>query len=138
VTEATVEKMALRCVHHDTSEAHDEDRCSWEPVEYAGTICVEWPGGMEGPGRAIPAWKVSFYDDGGTVATVSSATLHASVCGYVWAELTMFAGRDGKPVLHLPEGPAPNSSVLPLGEDGEVIIGTFPFLITGMRVGGQS
>lgn len=104
-----------------------------EPGEHGpavGFIGIEWPAGEGAGDRAIPAWRVAFYDDGGYVTTIKTMTLHADVHAFIWADLTMFADADGKPVLHLPKGQDPHC-----GEDGDVAYGTFRFLIGGMRVG---
>jgi hypothetical protein len=107
------------------------------PAEFAGTIGIRWPTG--GESARIDAWKISFYDEAGPVCTIDRMTLHTDVSdGPVWAELRMFADRDGKPVLHCPEGATPQSHVLPLDDDGQVIYGTFPFLVTSMGVAGES
>ena len=68
-------------------------------------------------------------DDAETGEDIQTVTalrvlLHADAQALVWAELDMFAGADGKPAyshpLHI--------------VDGEPVRGTFPFLVTEMRV----
>ena len=104
------------------------------PAEFAGEIGIEWPAADFTAARAMPGWKVSVYDDGGPVTTVTSASVvaHTSADGVIWAEVTMFADEDGRPVPHLPPGRRPYI------RDGEYVTGTFPFLVTGMRMAGQS
>jgi len=104
------------------------------PAEFAGCIGIEWPAADVAAGNVMPGWQVTPYDADGPVTTVESFTLvaHASAAGIVWAEVTLLTDADGRPVLHLPEGEGPH-----FGEDGEASTGTFPFLVTGMRVKGQ-
>lgn len=100
------------------------------PAEWAGTIGIEWPAATPG-GHAMSGWGVTLYDADGPVTTVQSITLHAAADSLVWAELTMFATEDGKPVLHTGKGYEPAAV-----HGGEIAMGTFPFLITSMKVQG--
>ena len=50
----------------------------------------------------MPGYQITPYDDDGPVTTVSRITVHCAAEGLIWAELTMFADRDGKPILHWP------------------------------------
>jgi hypothetical protein len=99
------------------------------PAEFAGTLGIEWPAGDLAAGKALHGWKITPYDAEGPVTTVSEIALHASVLGLIWADLTMFTDKDGRPVLHLPDHQAPH-----LGGDGRPTEATFPYLITSMRV----
>lgn len=94
---------------------------------FTGIIGIEWPAAGPGlPGKALPGWRVTPYDGDGPVLTVQRLTIHASADGLVWAELAMFADRDGNPILH-------GKPVIL--EDGiQVLTGTFRFLVTSMRV----
>ena len=107
------------------------------PAEWAGEIGIEWPAARPGA-PAMSGWGVTPYDADGPVTTVQSITLHAAADSLVWAELTMFADEDGKPVLHGDWERAGGTPVpVPwLTEDGETRSGTFPFLITSMKMQG--
>lgn len=102
-----------------------------QPAAFAGTVVITWPE-PSSRGGVLAGWQVCITDPvtGALITTVSEvdAHLHATASGLVWADLTMFAGRDGKPLL---EG----DPILEPGPDGgEILTGTFPFLVTGMRV----
>lgn len=111
------------------------------PAEFAGCIGIEWPAILEqgsAPGKAIPGWAVSLYDDEGPVTTVIAFTVHAAAASVVWATLWMYATKDGKPLLHPAEGLSAGSVTIPTGDDDEPVIGAFAFLVTSMRVKGNT
>ena len=99
---------------------------SKSPPEFAGSIIITWPQ----PSRAgiLHGMGVTLTDaeTGQDIQTVTAlrVVLHADAQDLVWAALEMFAGADGKPAyshpLHI--------------VDGEPARGTFPFLVTEMRV----
>ena len=105
------------------------------PAEFAGTIGIQWPAVPPGANPAwpvvLPAYLTAFYDDDGFVPTVTRFALHGDATGLLWAELTMLADEDGKPVLHTGKGYEPAAV-----HGGEIAMGTFPFLITSMKVQG--
>lgn len=115
--------------------AQDQPAGSGQPAEFAGAIGIEWPAACAA-GQVIPAWRIAFWDEAGWVTTISRMTLHAECTGVIWAELTMFADTAGKPLLHLPGGAAAGTEIVPLDDDGQPVYGTFPFLVTSMRVKG--
>ena len=96
------------------------------PQEFAGSIVITWP--QPAPGGSLLGWGITLADaeTGEDIQTVTAlrVLLHADAQALVWAELDMFAGADGKPAyshpLHI--------------VDGEPVRGTFPFLVTEMRV----
>lgn len=94
-------------------------------VTYQGCIAIEWPQ----PGhraRPLNGWDIAVFDalNGKQILTVTRIELHASANDVVSADVTMFANGRGEPVY---TGP-------PLTRNGEVIYGTFPFLVAEMRV----
>jgi hypothetical protein len=54
--------------------------------------------------------------------------MHADAGGLVTADLTLFTGEDGQPILDLGE------ATFVLDDQGEVRTGVFPFLVAEMRV----
>jgi hypothetical protein len=83
----------------------------------------------------MAGYKVAITDatTGEQIFTVTGITvhLHADARGLIWADLEMFAGRDGKPLLS-------GTPILDPGPDGgEILTGVFPFLVSGMRVAGE-
>jgi hypothetical protein len=106
------------------------------PAEFAGAIGIEWPAGDIAAMRILPGYRVAPYDADGPITTVESFTLiaHASATGIIWAEVTLFTDAAGRPVLRDdPDRPA-GERVPWLTGDGELRTGTFPFLVTSMRV----
>jgi hypothetical protein len=100
------------------------------PQEFAGSVVIEWPCARPGSALIGSLTKIS-AEDGTPILTVTSLTLHCAADDIAWAELTMFADPDGNPVLDA--GPGPLAKVH-AGPDGEILTGTFPFLVTEMRV----
>lgn len=97
---------------------------------HRGAVIIEWPT-PRGVG-AIAGNMVSVYDalTGGEagpkpITTVSGISLRVSMDEIVTADLTMFADPDGNPVYDVRQGH--------IG-DGEIITGTFPFVVAEMRV----
>lgn len=107
----------------DLIQAHEWD-------DAIGEIGITWPAAT---GRPVNGWACAPFNADGPVNTILEFTLHAKASGLVWLEATMFADEDGKPVLRTPPGPV---AQLPV-RDGEIITGTFRFLVTEMRVAGQ-
>jgi len=99
------------------------------PAQFDGTVAVTWP---RPRGGAVHGWEVGLTDaaTGEPVTTVTgfTARIHAAAFGLVWAELTMFADGDGRPLLAGHPVPDPD------GGEGGVLTGTFAFLVTEMRV----
>ena len=99
-------------------------------LTFEGVIVIEW--GKPRPGarsvEPLPAWKTAIFDalSGKPITTVSKLEIHAPANGLVTADLTMFADQDGQPVYS-------GNTVYP-GGDGEILTGTWPFLVAEMRV----
>lgn len=94
------------------------------PDSFAGDIGIEWPAEPWGrEGGFLAGWPIRFYNGDGYVHTVTEMALHANVDDLMWAELTMYAGADGKPLLAAHDITDPDRT------------GKFAFLITGMRHG---
>jgi hypothetical protein len=95
------------------------------PAEFAGTVIITWPQPRNG---AIPGWAITLTDaqTGAPINTVTEFTghVHAGASDIVWVDLTMFTGADGEPLLDS------RTPVLAQGTG----TGTFPFLVTEMRV----
>lgn len=95
------------------------------PEQFEGAVTIGW---TQGP-APMPGWRfMPRTEDGQAITTVTHLTLHASAQDVVWAELTMFADEDGKPLF---EGAA---VILPGPEHGEILTGTFAFLVMAMTV----
>jgi hypothetical protein len=109
-----------------TAEAVERtDACA-----YYGRVIIEWPA----PGRspALPGWGCSIFDaDTGepivTVTRLKMPSVTVDAQDVITADLTMLADEDGMPVL----GKVPQFIDI---KDGEIPSGTFPFLVTEMRV----
>jgi hypothetical protein len=95
------------------------------PFSFDGEIGIEWPAGK---GKAFPGWRLAPYNADGPVNTILEFTLHARADDIVWAEATMFADENGRPVYNVPHG-----AKLHLGEDGKPATGTFRFRVTEVR-----
>ena len=80
----------------------------------------DWPGILDGR-------HVTIRDAGtGTVIhTVTGVTIHADLRGNVDAEMTLYTGLDGTPLLNLEQRPV---------ADGRISTGTFRVRVAGMRV----
>lgn len=90
-------------------------------------MTIVWPS----PGREVPGggvlcgWGVRVLREGVLVPTVTGLTVaHAEAAGLVWAELTMFADAQGRPVY--------DAAGVVVGEDGEPLAGTFVFRVAEM------
>lgn len=94
-------------------------------IEFDGEIGITWPAGK---GEALPGWRLAPYNADGPVNTITEFTLHARADDIVWAEATMFADADGRPVYDVPHG-----AKLHLGDDGKPATGTFRFRVTEVR-----
>lgn len=108
-----------------------------EDVEAAGSpvfdgfLGIEWPAAEAGSDRPLIGWKVTPFNADGPVTTITEFTIHATATELVWAEATMFADEDGRPVCNVPP-------VRKLHTDADgIVTGTFRFLVTEMRVAGQ-
>lgn len=99
---------------------------SESPHEFAGTIIITWP---QSRGGVLPGWAITLTDEvtGGPIRTVTAlrVVLNAAADELVWAECEMFADADGKPILNGEPLVAP---------EGMPLTGTFPFLVSEMRV----
>lgn len=101
-------------------------------VVYQGHIGIEWPAPAEGSASLVmPGWKFSVWDalNGKPITTVTKIEVHVPANGLVTADLTMFADLDGQPVY---DGKPHIRGQADL--DGEIVTGTFPFLVAEMRV----
>lgn len=96
---------------------------------YRGVIVIEWPAPSgRGPHGAMMGRLLNITDavTGKQITTCTSAdiTVHADADSLVTADLTLFADADGEPLL---DG-------MPVTRDGEILTGTFPFLVAEMRI----
>lgn len=123
-----------------------EDQAAGEtgPVlTFEGVIIIEWGQPRPGhPGQPLAGWKTAIFDalNGKPITTVSKIEIHVPANGLVTADLTMFTDRDGKPLMELERRPKPGggwAQVVHL-RDGDmskgIATGTFPFLVSEMRV----
>jgi hypothetical protein len=103
-------------------------------ARYRGVIAIEWPApARPGPYGAMAGRKVTVTDlvTGKPIMTCSGAdvTVHAAANELVTADLTLFAGADGEPLL---------DGEPVLDEDrSEWVSGVFPFLVGEMRVAAE-
>lgn len=98
-----------------------------EPDQYRGVIAIEWPAPVGAtPYSAVSGRAVAIADavTGKPVTTCSRLTVRADVAEIVTADLILFADADGNPIL---------DGVPVLGDD-EILTGTFPFVVSEMRV----
>ena len=110
------------------ADARSTPAAAGPPAEFEGAITIEWPQSANGklPGHAI---RIGDAGTGRGFNTVLRLTVHASGDDVTWAELTMFADDDGRPIrVH-----APGDKIHDDGE-GDVLRGTFPFLVAGMSI----
>jgi hypothetical protein len=96
---------------------------------FTGRIVIEWPARRSGAGPhgCLKGPLVAVFDGvtGEQIMTASRlVVVNVDAEGIITADVTMFADADGQPVF---DGD-------PHEEDGEVLMGTFPFLVTGMRI----
>jgi hypothetical protein len=96
-----------------------------------GAVIIEWPAPPQHGVGGIVGQMVAVYDAftgdepaPKPIATVSRIGLHVSMDEMVTAYVTLFADEDGNPVL---DGE-------PHVRDGEILTGTFRFLVAEMRV----
>lgn len=96
-------------------------------VIYQGHIGIEWPPARPGSSLILPGWGCQVWDalSGQKITTVTGLAVHATANGLVTADVTMYADPDGQPVY---------SPFKAWQVDGEMITGTFPFLVAEMRV----
>ena len=99
------------------------------PAAFEGILTVY--GASVHRGEVTPGWRVAFAtQDGQPVPTVSKVAIHLDVEGPAWAELTMFADADGRPILTLPPGPfTPDETGLVVEGNGYYRERTFAYLI---------
>jgi hypothetical protein len=100
-------------------------------TEVRGAVIIEWPKPAPLGVGALTGRLTAVYDPftGGApgpkpITTVSGITIRVGMDEIVTADLTMFADADGNPVY---DG-------MPHMRDGEIILGTFPFIVSEMRV----
>jgi hypothetical protein len=94
---------------------------------YCGLVVIEWPAPAGGSvyacmlGRGV---RISDAATGRLITTCSAVAVHADAGALVTADLTLFAGEDGEPLL--------GGEAVPDG--GEIRTGVFPFVVSEMRV----
>lgn len=100
-----------------------------KPGEFEGVITIEWPWGVHPAGMPVPGWKAApRLLGGGAMTTASHITIHVDAQDVTWAEVTMLTGADGRPLYDgMPV-------VVPGPDHGEVMTGTFAFLVAGMSI----
>lgn len=101
-----------------------------------GHVIVEWPPVRRDQPRPLAAWGCAIFDaeTGEPIATAGKITIPAvtaDVRDFITCELTMFADRDGMPVL-FPDGAG--KFAVWTDDDGSIRTGTFRFYVAGMRV----
>ena len=104
------------------------------PVEFQGSILIEWPWGLSATGEPLATTLCTVRDMDGEIVPAFELTVHAQAEGYIWAEVVTYAGPDGKMVRTVLEGPAVKG--IHCGDDGKPLTATFPFLVAGMTVRG--
>lgn len=99
--------------------------------ESRGVVIIEWPASAPLGVGALPGWKVSVFDafsgdspEPREIRTVTGVEVRASPHEIITASLTMLADADGNPLF---DGE-------PVVKDGEILTGTFPFIVAEMRV----
>jgi hypothetical protein len=109
-----------------------EPQAGAEPGQYRGVIIIGWPASANAgsPYASMVARKTEIADalTGKPIRTCTGFTVHGDMDALVTADLTLLADADGEPLL---EGK-------PVLKDGEVITGTFPFIVSEMRVQGDA
>jgi hypothetical protein len=97
-----------------------------DPSTFAGDLVIEFP--HAGKDGVLAGWQVTLTEGetGERVVTATGLTvhLHAGAETAVWADVTMFADVDGRPVF----------TGEPVIVDGDVVLGTFPFWVAEIRV----
>lgn len=91
------------------------------PDTFEGVVAIEW---APSRGAILAGWHCAVTLDGALIPTVTALSVYASTEGPVWAQVTMFADADGRPVF---DGK-------PVVKDEEILTGTFPFLVKEMRL----
>lgn len=106
-------------------------------------MIIEWPapGKQDSPYYgAMPGWKCAIFDAEtgkpvNTVQKIAIPAVTADAVHWVTCWLTMDADDDGKPVLFPEPSPGkPGSVKICVDGDGKVRTGTFPFLVSEMRI----
>jgi hypothetical protein len=134
----TDELLSLQCtackdgsISTDLGDVTATREATGQP-EFLGAVIIEWPAAPRRGVGAIAGCTVAVYaaftgSECGPkpITTVTRIEIHAPADELVTADLTMFAGEDGKPLF---DG-------MPVLRDGEVITGTFPFIVAEMRAG---
>jgi hypothetical protein len=94
---------------------------------FHGLLKVRMPAGDQ-PGAPYACWRTQFFTEAGQpVLTIERAVIHLDVAEVAWADLTMFADADDRPVL---DAPCDIAGLVEDGPDGEWIrTRTFRYLI---------
>jgi len=106
----------------------EDESTDTEPQSFDGFLGIEWPAAPPGCDRPLIAWKVTPFNADGPITTITEFTIHATATDLVWAEATMFADEEGRPVYSVPPGGKLHT------DDEGVVTGTFRFLVTEMRI----
>jgi hypothetical protein len=115
----------------DLAEGRHRPRRKPDEDGFRGAVIIEWPHSAKRGVGALRGCLVAVYDaltgdepEPKMISTVTCITIHAPANGLVIADLTMFADGDGNPVY---DG-------MPVIQDGETVMATFPFIVAEMRV----
>jgi hypothetical protein len=109
----------------------EDEATETEPQPFDGFLGIEWPAASPECDRPLIGWKVTPFNADGPITTITEFTIHATATDLVWAEATMFADEEARPVYSVPPGGKLHT------DDEGIVTGTFRFLVTEMRVAAQ-
>ena len=106
---------------------------------FEGAITIQWEH-WAGAGPPMQG-ALGRGADGECINAYLDLTVHSPAGGWTWAEMTMFAGADGKPVYQLPpvtrDLAANRRATKAFSTTAHVREKRFAFLVTGMAVIGS-
>ena len=124
---AEEDEPAFVATENLTSSLFEEDPAREAAPPYRGVIVIEWPPPAgTSPYACLNGSGVAIADavSGKPITTCSDLVIHAEIQALVTADLTMFADKDGEPIL---DGE-------PVLDGDEIQTGVFPFVVSEMRV----